>query len=266
MVVLSCEGSVYLEIPTRFVDKAKFVRVIFMDVEKEYDGLLHLFTLGLDCAWRRRLTSRVHDHQGMRILDIACGTGLVTYALSRSVGSRGLVVGLDPSKSMLRPAIRKKRAAGTGCSLEFIRATAEFLPFRDSIFQYETVGLALRNFGDKSAVFNEVHRTLGGSGWFLSVDFVLPDNLLIRKLYLFHIFNVLPTLGRLVSGSWHRTLVYLARSIQLSAPPSETCSMLSGHGFERTFFERITLGIVALVGGQKWEVDLTFVQTSPQPR
>ena len=160
-------------------------------------------------------------------------------------------VRLDPNASMLRTAIRKKHARRTRCSVEFVRAVGEFMPFRDRTFEYETVGLALRNFGDKSSVFSEAHRTLTNSGWLLSVDFVIPDNWLIRKVYMFHVFNVLPTLGRLVSDSWRRTLAYLAKSIQLSAPPTETCRMLSRHGFRRTFSEKITLGVVALVGGQK---------------
>lgn len=240
-----------MEIPTKFVEKARFVRAIFTDVEKEYDALLRVMTLGLDWTWRRRMLSKVCWDRALHILDLACGTGLVTFAHSRSMGSRGFVIGLDPSTSMLRSAIRKKRSTRTRCSLEFVRAAGEFMPFRNDAFDYETVGLALRNFGDKSAMFNEAHRTLANSGWFLSVDFVLPEKSLIRKLYMFHIFNVLPALGRLVSSSWHRTLVYLAKSIEHSAPPTETRSMLSSHGFRGTFSEKITLGVVALIGGQK---------------
>ena len=240
-----------MEIPTGFVEKARLVKTIFTNVEREYDALLHTMTLGFDWTWRARMLSRICYDRPICILDLACGTGLVTFALSQSVGSGGLVIGLDPSTSMLRTAIRKKRSARTRCSIEFVRAAGEFMPFRNGAFEYETIGLALRNFGDKSAMFGEAHRTLTNSGWLLSVDFVLPDKPLIRKLYMFHIFNILPTLGRLVSGSWHRTLVYLARSIQLSSSPAETCMMLSRRGFRRTFSEKITLGIVALIGGQK---------------
>jgi demethylmenaquinone methyltransferase/2-methoxy-6-polyprenyl-1,4-benzoquinol methylase len=240
-----------LKIPTKFVEKARFVRVIFTDVEKEYDALLHLMTFGLDWTWRRRMISRINFHRATRILDLACGTGLVTFALSRYVNSRALVVGLDPSCSMLQSAIKKKHATTTSCDIELIRATGEFMPLRNGLFEYETIGLALRNLGDKSAVFSEAHRTLADSGWFLSVDFVIPTSSLIQRLYMFYIFNVLPSLGRLVSSSWHRTLTYLARSIQLSAPPAETCKVLSRNGFQRTLSEKITLGVVALIGGRR---------------
>jgi ubiquinone/menaquinone biosynthesis methyltransferase len=239
-----------VQIPTGFVDKARFVRTIFTDVEKEYDFLLHLMTLGFDWIWRRRLLARIQPLKNGRVLDLACGTGLLTFDLVRSLEAGALVVGLDPSQSMMKTAIRKKSMLRSGCMLDLVRATGEYLPFRSQTFQYVTVGLALRNFGNKSAVFSECCRILVSHGWFLSVDFVLPDGRLLRRLYLFHIFHVLPALGRLVSANWHRTLAYLARSIELSNSATEIQRMLSEGGFQRTFQERITLGIVALIGGE----------------
>jgi len=240
-----------LEIPTNFLDKAKLVRIMFTDVEREYDALLHLMTLGFDWMWRRRLLARIQLFQTRRILDLACGTGLVTFDLARSLKDESIIVGLDPSQSMMKAAVKKKRALRSSCTMEFVRATGEFLPFRSQTFEYVTVGLALRNFGNKSAVFSESYRVLTSQGWFLSVDFVLPGGALVRRLYLFHIFHVLPALGRLVSVNWHRTLAYLARSIELSTSPLEIQRLLSDRGFKRTFHDRITLGVVALVGAER---------------
>lgn len=251
MFFLDLEGRAILEIPTEFAAKAKFVKVIFTDVDKEYDALLRLFTLGQDWAWRRRMLSKIRFGRARRVLDLACGTGLVTFAFSRLMKPQGLVVGLDPSESMLRTAIKNKHESKAGCAIEFVRAVGEFMPFRSEVFQYETIGLALRNFADKSAMFREAHRTLTKRGLFLSVDFVVPDIFLVRKLYMFHIFNILPNLGHLVSTNWHRTLKYLAKSIQMSASPTETCRLLCQQGFRRTYSEKITLGIVAIVGGEK---------------
>jgi len=113
----------------------------------------------------------------------------------------GLVVGLDPSTSMLQPAVRRKHVGRV--PVEFVRAVGEFMPFRDCVFDYETVGLALRNFGDKEAMFREARRTLINAGWFLSIDFVLPKGSLIRKLYLFYVLKVFPIFGKRVSDSWY---------------------------------------------------------------
>jgi len=238
-----------LEIPTGFVEKARFVRVIFTDVEGEYDVLLCLLTFGMDWVWRKRLLSKITRRESLRVLDLACGSGLITFPLQRVVGVNGLVVGLDPSTSMLQPAVRRKHAGGV--PVEFVRAVGEFMPFRDSVFNYETVGLALRNFGDKEAMFREARRTLIDAGWFLSFDFVLPKSSLIRKLYLFYVLKFFPVFGKLISDSWHRTFVYLGKSIELSSPPTEVCEMLSGSSFRLTFFNEVTLGVVAILGGQK---------------
>jgi len=223
--------------------------VIFTDVQREYDLLLHLLTFGMDWAWRRRLLSRITHRESLRVLDLACGTGLITFPLQRFIGESGLVVGLDPSISMLQPAVGRKHHDRS--PVEFVRAVGEYMPFRDRIFDYETVGLALRNFGDKEMMFKEARRTLADAGWFLSVDFVLPNDPVIRRLYMFYVLRIFPVLGRLVSESWHRTFVYLGKSIQLSTPPLEVSKMLVGTGFRQTFIQKMTLGVVTLMGGQK---------------
>jgi ubiquinone/menaquinone biosynthesis methyltransferase len=240
-----------MEIPTRLIEKAKFVTVIFTNVEKEYDALLHLMTFGFDWVWRRRMLSKIDFSHEIKVLDLACGTGLVTFELCRLVAANGFVVGLDLSPAMLQIARRKAHRLSLNCPIGFVRAAGEFLPFRSDSFSYVTVGLALRNFGDKLAVFHETRRVLSGFGLFLSVDFVLPENSLVRRLHLFHVFHVLPTLGGLVSNNWHRTLTYLANSIQVSISSDEIRRMLTAAGFRRAFSEKMSLGIVALVGGQK---------------
>lgn len=186
----------------------------------------------------------------MMVLDLACGTGLVTFELSRLVRPSSLIVGLDLSSAMLRVASGKKRSQAR-CQVDFVRAVGEFLPFREGTFRYVTVGLALRNFGDKLAVFREGLRVLFQSGWFLSVDFVRLENALLWGLYRFHIFRVLPSLGSLVSGYWKRTLIYLANSIALSSSGRQICRVLVDVGFRRTLLEKMTLGVVVLVGAQK---------------
>lgn len=185
------------------------------------------------------------------VLDLACGTGLVSFELGNLFREGSLVVGLDLSPAMLRVAKRKEHQRRGGCEMDFVRATCEFIPFQDGTFRYVTVGLALRNFGDKVAVFQETLRVLFKAGWFLSVDFVKPRNGIVWRLYSFHIFHILPVLGGLVSGYWKRTLIYLANTILRSSSTDEICRDLRQVGFRRTYSESMTLGVVALVRGQK---------------
>jgi demethylmenaquinone methyltransferase/2-methoxy-6-polyprenyl-1,4-benzoquinol methylase len=240
-----------MDIPTKFIDKAKFVLKIFTDVETEYDFLLRLMTLTLDSNWRNRLLSKIDLSREVKILDLACGTGLVTFNVARSALRPRMIVGLDMSSAMLRVARRNKSKQQSVRQIEFVRAAGESLPFRTEVFDYITIGLALRNFADKQAVFKESQRILREEGWFLSLDFVRPDDSRIWWIYRFHIFRVLPTMGRVVSTHWKRTLVYLANSITIAVPPERICGLLCKAGFRRTFLEKMSLGIVALVGAQK---------------
>jgi demethylmenaquinone methyltransferase/2-methoxy-6-polyprenyl-1,4-benzoquinol methylase len=240
-----------MEIPTKFVDKAKFVLRIFTDVESEYDSLLHIMTLTFDSGWRRTMLSKMELSREARVLDLACGTGLVTFQVARSTPRPQMVVGLDLSPAMLKMAKKNKLKEQNDCPVEFVRAAGEFLPFRDELFDYITVGLALRNFANKLAVFQESKRTLGPAGCFLSVDFVRPDNSTVWLLYRFHIFHILPAMGRLVSSHWKRTLIYLANSITIAVPPSEVCRLLTDVGFSRTFLDKLSFGIVVVIGARK---------------
>ena len=240
-----------MEIPTKFVEKVKFVQTIFTDVETEYDRLLHLMTFTFDSVWRSRMLSKIDFREKINVLDLACGTGLVTFELGRRARTGSIVVGLDLSPAMISVARRKNRTNQSNCAIEFVRAVGESMPFREGFFSYITVGLALRNFANKIAMFKESLRVLTGSGWFFSVDFVYPDNNVVWLVYRFHIFHVLPTVGRIVSTYWNRTLIYLANSILISTRAPETCKLLEEVGFQSTLVEKMSLGIVALIGGTK---------------
>jgi len=240
-----------MEIPTKFVEKAKFVQTIFTDVETEYDRLLHLMTFTFDSVWRSRMLSKIDFRKKIMVLDLACGTGLVTFELGRRAGTGSMVVGLDLSPAMLSVARRKNTTNQSDCSIEFVRAVGESMPFREGFFSYVTVGLALRNFANKQAVFKESMRVLARSGWFFSVDFVHPNNKIVWFVYRFHIFHVLPAFGRIVSTYWNRTLVYLANSILISTRTPEICKLLEEVGFRSTLVEKMSLGIVALIGARK---------------
>ena len=239
-----------MKIPSTFAEKAKFVKVIFTDVEREYDALLRIMTVGFDWVWRKRMLSRIPLLSATNALDLACGTGLVTFELSRRIRTRGLVVGLDLSPAMLVISVRKKHMLHM-TNMEFVRAAAEFLPFREGSFGYVTIGLALRNFGDRMSVFRESLRILLAYGWFLSVDFIRPEQRIIWRIYRFHIFHVLTAVARLVSSHWKRTMIYLANTILQASTPIQISDQLVQVGFRHSFTERITLGVVALVGAQK---------------
>ncbi|HET9229650.1 MAG TPA: methyltransferase domain-containing protein [Vitreimonas sp.] len=98
---------------------------------------------------------------GERVLDVACGTGVVTRAAAAIVGPTGYVVGLDINPGMLATA---RRHAPPGCSIEWCEASAESIPFPDASFNVALCQMGLQFVPDKRAALGEMHRVLIDGG------------------------------------------------------------------------------------------------------
>lgn len=101
---------------------------------------------------------------GARILDVGCGTGIVTFKAARAAGPTGLVVGLDLSEGMLAKA-RAKASANpelleSSAPLQFLSGDAEALPFDDAAFDGIVSLYALRHFPDPAAALSQMQRVL----------------------------------------------------------------------------------------------------------
>lgn len=109
-----------------------------------------------DCA--NRVLETAEPAPGDRVLDVACGTGVLARAAADRVGPDGEVVGLDMNPGML--AVAEDLAP----DLEWRQGTAEELPFRDQSFDVVACQLSLMFFEDKQAAIQEMHRVLKSDG------------------------------------------------------------------------------------------------------
>jgi len=100
-------------------------------------------------------------HPGERVLDIACGTGVVTRLAAERVGSNGAVAGLDLNPAMLAVA---RSIPSSGAAIEWREATAESLPVGDETFDVVLSSLGLQFVADKAAALREMRRILGPDG------------------------------------------------------------------------------------------------------
>jgi ubiquinone/menaquinone biosynthesis C-methylase UbiE len=105
---------------------------------------------------------------GARVLDVACGPGLVTRAVKDRASSRGLVVGADTSMTMLRTAARGP--GGAGPAPQFAAATARALPFRAGAFDAVVSSFGLPLSGEASELL-ECFRVLKPGGMVSIVHF-----------------------------------------------------------------------------------------------
>jgi ubiquinone/menaquinone biosynthesis C-methylase UbiE len=110
------------------------------------------------------LAGRVPVSRGMRVLEVACGTGIVTDRLARRLAGHGTVVATDLNEGMLAYA-QARIPARPG--LEWRQADGTSLPFPDRSFDAVVCQFGLMFFPDKAAGLREAHRVLRPGGTYL---------------------------------------------------------------------------------------------------
>ena len=126
---------------------------------------------------------------GERVLDVGCGSGVVTRDIARRVGSRGRAVGVDPSRALLAVARELAEDAGVGGHVEFREGDALRLPFPDSSFDVVVCATVLSHVPRGEAAIPEFVRVLRSGGrlgvFDLDTDmtaFTHPDRVLTRRI------------------------------------------------------------------------------------
>jgi SAM-dependent methyltransferase len=110
--------------------------------------------------WTPDLVEVLGVRQGERVLDVACGTGVVTRLLPDRVGPTGRVVGLDVNVGMLAVA----RAVSAQTSIEWLEGNAMGMPLPDAAFDAVVCQQGLQFVPDKLAALHEMRRVLAPSG------------------------------------------------------------------------------------------------------
>jgi ubiquinone/menaquinone biosynthesis C-methylase UbiE len=108
--------------------------------------------------WAPRLVEAAGVRSGHRVLDVACGTGVLAREAAATVGGDGFVAGLDASPGML--AVAERLAP----EIEWRRGAAESLPYEDRSFDAVVSQFGLMFFRDRSAALREMSRALAPGG------------------------------------------------------------------------------------------------------
>jgi demethylmenaquinone methyltransferase/2-methoxy-6-polyprenyl-1,4-benzoquinol methylase len=226
-------------------EKARKVAEVFHSVAARYDLMNDFMSGGLHRIWKAFTIGRASVSTGMKVLDIAGGTGDLACAFAKRVGPTGEVWLTDINDSMLR--LGRDRLIDAGLLIPIAVCDAERLPFPSGYFDRVSVSFGLRNMTHKDKALAEMTRVLKPGGKLLVLEFSRVAKPL-APVYDWYSFNVLPWLGKVLAND-EASYRYLAESIRMH-PDQETLSnMLQTAGLERVQHFNLTAGIVALHEG-----------------
>jgi demethylmenaquinone methyltransferase/2-methoxy-6-polyprenyl-1,4-benzoquinol methylase len=217
------------------------VSKMFDGVANRYDFLNDLLSLGRTKSWRRVVTSIIGPKSGMKILDIAAGTGASTRPL---VDAGADVIALDFSKGMIDIGKKKNK------DIKFVKGDALNLPFEDNSFDLTTISFGLRNTSNVNLALKDALRVTKSGGRIVIAEFSHPTNFLFRKIYLNYLLKVLPVFSKKLSKN-PDAYVYLAESIRAWPNQDGLASKMRDAGWNTVAWQDLTFGIVTVHIGYK---------------
>jgi demethylmenaquinone methyltransferase/2-methoxy-6-polyprenyl-1,4-benzoquinol methylase len=230
--------------------KGQLVAEVFHSVARKYDLMNDLMSFGIHRLWKRFAVAASGVRRGMRVLDLAGGTGDMAALLVPRVGAGGEVVIADINSSML--AVGRERLIDRGLvgNLRYVQADAERLPFPAQTFDAVTIAFGLRNVTHIDRALAAIYRVLKPGGAVLVLEFSHPRHPALAALYDAYSFSVLPCLGRVVAQD-EASYRYLAESIRQHPDQETLARMMAAAGFERVRYYNLSGGIVAVHKGYK---------------
>ena len=202
------------------------MRDIFNHTAPDYDRVERLMAFGSGAWYRRRALGRAGLTAGMRVLDVAMGTGLVTREAIALAGESGQVTGLDPSVGMVSEARRT-------LPISVILGRAELLPVRAASFDFLSMGYALRHVSDIDAVFREYFRVLAPGGRVCLLEITRPRSRVALALLRIYMKWIVPALTRVIARNreTERLWAYYWDTIAACVPPELILGALERAGF-----------------------------------
>jgi demethylmenaquinone methyltransferase/2-methoxy-6-polyprenyl-1,4-benzoquinol methylase len=226
------------------------VKHIFGEIAQQYKRFNAVSSFGQYKGWLRHLVDAACLTPQSDMLDVAGGTGDVSYAAAK-LNPPSHIQLTDYTPEMLEVA-RERAAAGESCGVpvDFDVVDAQNIPYPDNSYDVVTMAYGIRNMPDRMRALSEVYRVLKPGGTFACLEFSTPPNPVWRGLYKVYLNVMIPFWGWVFTH--HRDdFVYLASSIK-AFPDQETyAGMLRETGFKNVAWTNYAGGIVAIHTGTK---------------
>jgi demethylmenaquinone methyltransferase/2-methoxy-6-polyprenyl-1,4-benzoquinol methylase len=226
--------------------KSTLVREVFESVAPRYDLMNDLMSLGVHRIWKRIFITALAPRPQQRLLDLAGGTGDISFGWLGAGGGRAILSDVNPA--MLERGRDRALDRGLAGRLDFAVIDAEALPLPDRAVDTVSMAFGLRNCTDKDAVLAEARRVLKPGGRFLCLEFSRVQVAALAPVYDAWSFRVLPRLGQAVAKD-AESYRYLAESIRMFPEQETLAEMMRAAGFARVGWRNLSGGIAAVHTG-----------------
>ncbi len=226
---------------------SEHIRNMFDRLASRYDIFNHLTSLGMAVAWRKEVLRPLED--GMRVLDLGCGTGDLAIMAAQKIRGSGEVVGLDFSPQMLAFAeerVKKLGLNGLG-SLRFVLKKAEELPLEnDKPYDWVVSGFVLRNLYEHiDRVLSGTYQSLKKGGGISFLDITEPPNPAALWFWRIYMNTLVGLYGKILFGK-NYPVFYLTESAHRFFKASDFVKKLAAAGFKNVQARSFMLGTVTL--------------------
>ena len=235
--------------PDTTLGKKEKVMAMFNRIAPRYDLLNHLLSAGIDRRWRRKA---VNTFSGIspagHILDVATGTGDMAIIAATRLHTQ--VTGIDISTDMLHIGEKKVESRKLTNKIRLQKEDSENMNFEENTFDGVMVAFGVRNFENLGAGIQEMHRVIKRGARVVVLEFSVPENRLLNRLYSFYFQNILPAVGKFVSKD-PSAYTYLPESVMHFPEGDKFIRILENAGFTGVTRKPLTFGICTLYTGIK---------------
>ncbi|MGL4260651.1 MAG: bifunctional demethylmenaquinone methyltransferase/2-methoxy-6-polyprenyl-1,4-benzoquinol methylase UbiE [Afipia sp.] len=232
-------------------EKQTLVNEVFHSVAKRYDLMNDLMSGGMHRLWKEAMITALNPPRSdapFALLDVAGGTGDISFRAAKTAGSGFQATVCDINGEMLAVGRERAVARHLDHQVSFVEGNAESLAFPDKSFDAYTIAFGIRNVPRIPLALSEAYRVLKPGSRFLCLEFSSVDVPGLDRIYDLFSFNVIPQLGRAVTGD-AESYRYLVESIRQFPKPSAFADMIRAAGFSRVKYDIMSGGIVALHSG-----------------
>jgi demethylmenaquinone methyltransferase/2-methoxy-6-polyprenyl-1,4-benzoquinol methylase len=230
-------------------EKAGMVHEVFSSVASKYDLMNDLMSGGVHRLWKDAMMDWLAPRNGQRLLDVAGGTGDIAFRfLKRAPGASAMVC--DMTEAMLVEGRKRAEAGQMADRLGWVTGDAMALPFRSGTFDVYTISFGIRNVTRIADALAEAYRVLRPGGRLMVLEFSRIPNDLMQKAYDLYSFNVIPAMGKAVTGD-RDSYQYLVESIRKFPDQESFAAMIRAAGFIQVSYRNLTMGVAALHSGWK---------------